>query len=995
MKLARLINNCPGILSEYREISSVLDMDITHITLDSRQCRPGSLFIAAKGLEADGHDYIENAFKNGANCVIAQELTTPDKPVLQVDNSRLAAAIVAAEFYHHPSRDMTLIGITGTNGKTTITWILESILQSAGFNAGVIGTVNIRYNGNEFDNPLTTPDAVILQKTLAEMKAAGITHVIMEASSHGLDLYRVDGCRFNVGVFTNLTQDHLDYHDDLNDYFDCKKRLFSQFLSPDAPAYNQAENGVAVINIDDAHGQEIFNSLDYARLAVSTKQKADILASDITDDINGLSASIQMSNIQFSCCSSLTGLFNLENMLCATGAAVALGIEANHIKTGLQNCHTIPGRLQKITNDIDRHIFIDYAHTPDALNSLLETLKQRAPQRLITIFGCGGDRDAKKRPVMGSIAAKMSDVAIVTSDNPRTENPDGIIQDILAGMTGSNPLTEDEIKINPFAKGHITEPDRKKALYKAINISKPGDIIVAAGKGHETYQITNTGTIHFDDCEVLENAVQEFKNKFKPIDWSVTDLTSALENEPIINTIDNDIKFSSICTDSRTISADQIFLALKGENFDGHDFVDQLIKKGIKGFVVEQGFIRGPEKDLVERATENALLIFEVAQPLIALGQLARYQRLRAKVKLVAITGSSGKTTTRKLVQSIFNLRYHTLATQKNYNNEIGVPQTLLNLSYAHEWAIIEMGMNHAGEISRLSRIALPDITLITNTAGVHLEGLGTVENVARAKAEIFDGIRENGVAILFAKDRQRNIIEPIARSNSNVSEYLFFADEGSADLTAEEIQMNKETVQFKARHNQDRLAVKINSPARFMVNNGLAAIAAARCAGIDSACIQKGLSLFKPVDGRMNIYLLTDSVTIIDDAYNANPLSVSQALKTLAELSKGSLCIAVLGDMLELGEQSNNLHFDIGRLAAQLSIDWLYLYGPFSEQIKNGAVENGMNSERILWADKPEIIQDLSGKINQPAWILVKGSRGMAMETVIQGLKNSRKHNN
>lgn len=994
MKLSELIKNCPGIEPSVDSAATLNDLDISSVTADSRQVEKGALFIAVKGFVSDGHDYMGQAFEKGAAVVIAQENPDQFEHVILVENTRQCAALVAANFYNHPSRDLTFVGLTGTNGKTTISWLIESIFTAAGYETGVIGTINIRYKGQETDNPMTTPDSIELQRLLSQMKEAGVTHVIMEVSSHSLDLNRVDGCRFDVGVFTNLTQDHLDYHPDMDVYFECKKKLFTRFLDPHCPDIQRPSKGFAVVNTDDLKGRDIFNAIGYDKFGTSTRKQTDIYSTNIKDDINGLSGSICLPGSCFDFCSALTGQFNLENILSAVGAAHALKIKPDTIKMGIEACKIIPGRLEKVENTIDRHLFVDYAHTPDALKSILTALKQRVPKRLITIFGCGGDRDNAKRPLMGKIAAGLSDIAIVTSDNPRTENPDAIISEILDGMTDFNRLEPSQIKSNLSQTGFIVEPNRKQAIQTAIAVSGPQDTIIAAGKGHETYQITNSGTIHFDDVEELESAAKAFADQAKPsnipMDWSVEDIKKALKSDPVPDPatvpIDLTARFSGISTDSRQIKADQIFLALKGENFNGHTFIPALIEQGIKGFIVEKGFTR--HLSIKEQAAGKNLLFFEAADTLHALGQLARYQRLRSKVKLVAITGSSGKTTTRKITQAIFSTQFNTHATLKNFNNEIGVPLTLLDLSKDHEWAIIEMGMNHAGEISRLSKMACPDITIITNTAGVHLEGLGTIENVARAKAEIFDGINANGTAILFAQDQNREILETAAKTKAD--QILFFGSGPKASVQAEDIQSKGGSIGFTVRFDGFECATQITSPARFMVDNCLAAIAAAEIAGIGAEKIDQGIRAFQPEAGRMNIYALSDTTQMIDDTYNANPASMTQALNTLARVSKNHTSMAVLGDMLELGKASDRLHYEIGSHFATLGIDHLFLFGTQAVQIKKGALDKGFPKDKILLADKKELVKKITHSISPQTWILVKGSRGMAMETIINDLKNN-----
>lgn len=995
MNLNALIRGCELAEPRAAVLESLGNTEITAVCCDSRQVIPGSLFLAVKGHAADGHAFIAQAFENGAAVVIAQEIPRDLGPeaqqkILRVRDSRKATAVAAANFYDHPSKEMTLVGITGTNGKTTITWILENIFNTCGFTTGVIGTVNIRYAGKTMDNPITTPDAVTIQKTLHRMKQAGVSHVVMEVSSHSLDQFRVDGCDFDAAVFTNLTQDHLDYHPSLEDYFLCKQRLFTDSLAPGRPA---------IINVDDTYGRRLAETAQRPLFRVShgdaTAGPAEIQAHEVRDDISGLSAVLDVNGTRHALTSALTGRFNLENILCAAGAAVSLGIDPGLIIQGISSLDRVPGRLERVKTPLNRHIFVDYAHTPDALASILRTLSRRAPARVITVFGCGGDRDKTKRPVMGKIACQYSDIAIATSDNPRTEPPEAIVADIIQGIREDNVTALDPAALiqnrDCGGKGYIAEVDRGKALDLAVRISGPGDIIVAAGKGHETYQITNAGTIHFDDMEQLTRACDRL---LTPMDWSVRDLGRALGTESKITAPDTPLMFATISTDSRTIREDMVFLALEGENFDGHTFIPALIDKGIKAFVVKTGYLGTLDGQTRDRMIKNHILVFESDNTLAALGLLAKYQRSRSGVRLVAITGSNGKTTTRKMIRDIFATRFDTLATQGNFNNEVGMPQTLLNLAPVHQWAVIEMGMNHPGEISRLSAIAQPDIALITNTSGAHLEGLKTADNVALAKSEIFESLKKEGTAIIFADDPRRQIMEDHARSNPDISTVRFFGTLPDADYCATEIHASEAGIAFSVQLKHRTETFSVNTPARFMANNALAAVAAADTAGISPADIRTGLATFSPVKGRMNLGKLSSGVNLIDDTYNANPASMTQALKTLNHLAGQGKGIAALGDMLELGPDADRLHREIGHLAAAMEPARLYLFGAQVAQIKAGAIENGYPENRILLGTKEEIAPSLFAALEDQEWLLLKGSRGMAMETLIPALETLIKEN-
>lgn len=495
MKLSFLLQDCiaPWERRVAPAVDPSADPEIRSVHSRAQDVKPKGLFMAVKGFSADGHDFIDTALSNGAAAVIAERDGYADKRVIQVKHTRKAMASIAARFYNDPSEKLFLTGITGTNGKTTVAWLLESIFKAAGFNTGVIGTINVRYNGRIHDSPVTTPDSPELQRILADMADSSVTHAIMEVSSHAVDLNRIDHCRFNTGVFTNLSQDHLDYHHTMKAYWKCKKDFFTKILQPKKADYP----GCAVMNTDDPKGKELAARLAPPVFTTGLDGDADIFCKDITDDISGITATLVMEDTSVAIASPLTGRFNIENILSAAGAARAAGIAPETVKKGIEECTAIPGRLERIDNALDRFVFVDYAHTPDALESILETLKNRAENRLITVFGCGGDRDPSKRPLMGTAASKHSDIVIVTSDNPRTEEPGGIIDDILPGI-------DDSIK----KENTIVEPDRAKALDLAVRISKAKDTIVAAGKGHETYQIIKSGKIDFDDRKILKQALE-------------------------------------------------------------------------------------------------------------------------------------------------------------------------------------------------------------------------------------------------------------------------------------------------------------------------------------------------------------------------------------------------------------------------------------------------------------------------------------------------------
>jgi UDP-N-acetylmuramyl-tripeptide synthetase len=398
---------------------------------------------------------------------------------------------------------MTVIGITGTNGKTTTSYLVEKIIAAAGFSVGVIGTINYRYGDQQVDAPVTTPESSDLQRMLRDMQKAGVTHVVMEVSSHALALNRLDGCEFDVGVFTNLSQDHLDFHKDMISYWDCKKTLFTEFLTT-GPKRAKA---VAVINQDDPRGVRLAKELNLPVITVGQGENSRVHPVDVTVGLKGIKGCIRLGtdtdghdSCEMDIHSSLTGEYNLENILCAAGVGVALGITPDTIQRGIDATRAVPGRLEAVDNDAGIFVFVDYAHTPDALENALRNLKKTAAGRLICIAGCGGDRDRAKRPQMAGIAVRLSDLSIFTSDNPRSESPMAIIEDMLTGINnGYRAYTAAHLPGPLDPSGYVVEPDRRQAIRLGINAARAGDTVLIAGKGHETYQIISGKRISFDD----------------------------------------------------------------------------------------------------------------------------------------------------------------------------------------------------------------------------------------------------------------------------------------------------------------------------------------------------------------------------------------------------------------------------------------------------------------------------------------------------------------
>lgn len=491
------------------EIHGETSAVINSLACDSRKIQAGALFFALPGAAADGHRFIEQAVAAGASAVVLEnaEFAPSGVPWIRVADSRAAMAHISARFNGDPTAGRPLVGITGTNGKTTTTYLIEAILASAGIPAAVLGTISYRFGTTVIEASHTTPESTELQGAFRRLGEAGAQAFVMEVSSHALEQKRVDGCHFDVGIFSNLTRDHLDYHGTMESYLQAKQRLFSDLLRPT----NEKPLRRAAVNMDDPYGTAIAACCSCPVITYGIGGSCDVRPANIILSVNGISGSLLTPKGSFEFSSKLLGRFNLSNILAAVSAGIGLDLSLDAIKDGIENHATVPGRMERVENRLNVTCLVDYAHTGDALENVLSTLKEIATGRIITVFGCGGDRDNGKRPIMGRIAADRSDFAIVTSDNPRTEEPLKILDQIKAGITplGIREYALEECDSNFSEKGFVMQVNRREAIRLAVRLAQPGDIILLAGKGHEDYQIIGTVKQHFDDREEAAAAFAE------------------------------------------------------------------------------------------------------------------------------------------------------------------------------------------------------------------------------------------------------------------------------------------------------------------------------------------------------------------------------------------------------------------------------------------------------------------------------------------------------
>ena len=477
-----------------------LASDISGISYDSRKVQPGYVFVCVEGYKTDGHAYVKAAVDKGAAAIVAQkDVEVPEGiPLILVRDTRKALALMGAAFAGCPARKLNMVGVTGTNGKTTTAFLIEEIFKEAGYKTGLIGTIMNKIGDKVLPVTNTTPESLDLQLLLKEMADSAVSHVVMEVSSHALELDRVAGVEFDTAVFTNITQDHLDFHQTMENYLEAKKKLFSN-LHRDSGKGGKRHG---IVNIDDPRAKDILEAASGQIVTYGIEHDCDIRACHISLQADGVTFDVLTPAGEITLALHLTGLFNVYNTLASVAVGFVHGIDLTDIKTALESVKGVPGRLEKVDEGQPFTVFVDYAHTPDGLENIIEAARGFTKGRIITLFGCGGDRDRTKRPIMGEIAARLSDYAVLTSDNPRTEDPLMILSEVGIGVRRAADPSK-----------YSVIPDRREAIKYAIGMAQPGDVVLIAGKGHETYQLVQDKVLHFDDREVARELLRTLKSR--------------------------------------------------------------------------------------------------------------------------------------------------------------------------------------------------------------------------------------------------------------------------------------------------------------------------------------------------------------------------------------------------------------------------------------------------------------------------------------------------
>jgi len=933
MLLKKIIKNLP---------INIQKINIKELSLNSKQIKKNYLFFAVRGVISNGEDYITSAIKKGARAVVCDlncRIKNKKIPIIRVKNIKKTIADACAVFYK--AKPKNIIAITGTNGKSSVAEFYHQILFAQKISVASIGTLGIKTNNKVIKTNLTTLDVISLHRELTKIKMLGIDNVILEASSHGLDQGRLDGLNFKTAIFTNFSQDHLDYHKNMKNYLSAKLILFSKLLKKNMITDNEIPEFLKL--------KKITKKNDLNLLTIG-KKNSTIQFILIKSNENSQNIFFKYNKKNYNVQIPLIGLFQIKNLFMSILAAKLSGVKIKKILNSIKRIKKVNGRLELIkTIPNETKIFIDYAHTPDALETTLKAIKLHYKVKPIVVFGCGGERDKKKRSQMGNICEKNAEKTYVTDDNPRNENPKLIRQMIISGF--SRKLTVTEIA------------SRTEAIETAITESKPNSIILIAGKGHETTQTYGKRITNISDKEIVKN-ISKTKIKFDKKTYN------KIFNAKIIEKIvkRSDVKFEGVSINSKQIKKNNLFLAIKGKNHDGHFFIKEALKNKANYCVVQKNIKNLDKKKLIKcPSTFNFL------------NKLALLKRIHLNSQVIAITGSSGKTTLKTLLGKILNEYGKTYYAQKSYNNHIGVPLSLCNLEHDHKYGVFEIGMSNKGEIRKLSNLVKPNIAIITNIGEAHMENFDNLSEIAKAKSEIIENISNDGHLILNRDDKYFNYLSTFAKKkNINV---LSFGKSNKSNAKLIKIKLFKNYNDLHFRVLNKNIYLKVKKVNSVIISNILFTLLTLHILDLDLTKIVNFLNHFELVEGRGKTHLVSrykKKFQLIDESYNANPSSVKNAINNFSNIKKvREKKFLLLGDMLELGKKSDNYHKNLAHFINRSDIDKLFVYGEnaFKTYQKTYKVKQGNILQNLN--DFDEIFSEI---INKGDYLMIKGSNATGL---------------
>ena len=915
------------------------------LAFNSEEVKKGSIFFAIKGNRFDGNKFIPNAIENGASVIISENnINFDNKNIVFIRSKNPRKLLAEISFKTINSKPKKLVAVTGTNGKSSVADFYYQIMNFNKKKAASIGTIGAQSNNKKAIVKNTTLDPINLRNIINNFGNRNIKNIILEASSHGLKQNRLDGLLFDIGIFTNLSHDHLDYHKNFRDYLNAKLYLFQKLIKNDG------------IIITDSTIPEFKNLKK-----IADKRKIKLLTThDINSDLelvshhysnNNQILEIKRKNKDkiFRLELNLIGKIQIKNLLMATLAAIKSGLDLNSITKSMIKIKPAEGRLENIGNlKNNSKVILDYAHTPDALKTILMNIKDQFPHSKIRlVFGCGGDRDKSKRLKMGRIAEKFADIIYLTDDNPRTESPKKIRNDIKKG-----------IRKNKFKE----IPNRKIAIFKSINDLCSGEIAIIAGKGHEKTQEQNGKRTFFSDRnEIIKSIKKKNKKLFNDLRLNIIQ-----ENTRILA---KNTRFRKASINSKELKKDDIFFAIKGKKHDGKKFLHEAIKKKTSLVITDKKNHKIP---LNSQVKVNNTLNF--------LTKCATDYRENLNTNIIGITGSCGKTTLKELLGNSMKKISTIFYSPKSFNNKFGVPLSILNLDQNKKFGIFEVGMDKKGEINFLSKILKPNLGIITNISYAHSKNFKNIKGIAEAKSEIIQNIKNRGNIVLNKDDQFYKFLE-LKSLKKNLKIFSFsLKDQKSYSYLIRTVKYgHKFKIYFKVGSNIE--FYYSNSISQNHLQNLLAALTVISLF-FDLKKIPKNIFLdFQLPEGRGDIVKLkirNKIINFVDESYNSNPLSLKTALNNYSNIKLANNTKHVLlGDMLELGKLSYSHHLAISKILNKLEIDKVHVYGKYIRKTYQGLKSN---KKGLVLKDISQINDLINKTLKNNDYLMVKGSNSTGL---------------
>ena len=923
------------------------------VAFNSMQVKKDNIFFAIEGKQFDGNKYIFEAISKGAKIIISKkDIQLNNKNILFLKENNPRKLLAEMSFKLIKKKPKNLIAVTGTNGKSSVANFFYQILKLNKKKVATIGTLGVHSKNINFDLLNTTIDPIQLAQILKKLKNHKIENVIMEASSHGLEQNRLDGLSFNSGIFTNLSQDHLDYHKNLKDYLNAKLYLFRRLIR---------KKGNIITDSKIPEFVQIKKIAKKKSLKLNTigdkNGNLKILKHSFYDESQLIK--IKYKNIIEDVKVNLIGKIQIKNILMALIAAEKSGLNLKKILKVIPSLKPVEGRFEKIGIIKNKSkVILDYAHTPDALKTCLLNLKEQFPdKKIISLFGCGGNRDQNKRSKMGKIADTLSDEIYLTDDNPRFESPNKIRKDIRIGIKKTKVI---EIS------------DRAKAIAEAIKNLRTGELLLVAGKGHEKVQDIGKRKIFLSDKKIILNSIKT-KNQNLSDNIKLNIIKEVSGYKKLILPL----RSKQARINSREVKKDDIFFAIKGKKNDGNKFVRQSFRNKASLAIVNK-----IQKNLDETRQ------IKVQNTLRFLTQTAKIFRKNINTKIIAITGSCGKTSLKELLGNSFRKISNVSISPKSYNNKYGVPLSLLNLNYRDNYGVLEVGMDKKGEIDNLSKIIEPNVSVITNINYAHAKNFKNIRGIALAKSEIIHNTKPNGYIVLNADDNFFKFHKTIALKN-NLKVISFGIKDQKSNISLQNTNRKDNYFLINIKYNNLKKSFFISNNFQSNIYNVLGALSVMSIY-LNIFKLNKNIFLnFETPKGRgdiSRIKIMNKNINLVDESYNSNPLSLKSAILNFEKIeSKKSKKYLLIGDMLELGGHSKKLHESIAPIINKTKINKVFVKGNNAKLIFQKLSKS--KKGRVLH-NKSQIIEFIKKDLNNGDYLMIKASNATGFNQIVKDIK-------